>query len=246
MVPARPSPWFKAIFAFYVERVLARSFASVGVGGLELLRDVVRERPVVVVSNHTSWWDPMLLIYVTIRVLHVDAYALMRADELKRRPFLGRLGGFGVDLGSRMDRARVVRYGAKVLQSAGTLVWVFPQGRERPVTAPLEFAPGAAAIARRAPHAVVVPAAMRYEHMELQQPRAFLSFGAPMTPSDDIESMCAAQREAVQQELARIDAALVRDDYTQTYAPMLARRSPSRPGLLERALAVLTRYPEAR
>ena len=82
-----------------------------------------------VVSNHTAWWDPLVAILLSHRILNTDGFALMDAKNLRRLPCFGRVGAFGVDLDDQRDGARAIRYAAKLLiakeLSRRRLVWIF-------------------------------------------------------------------------------------------------------------------------
>lgn len=243
MIPARKSRVFTWWFAGDAERRLRRAFGSLRVRGLEAVRAQVRDGPVLVVSNHTSWWDPLLVLVLTTRVLGVDAFAMMDAKNLRRLPFFGLVGAFGVDLGVPEDGARAIRYAAKLLDRPGRVVWIFAQGRERPVTArPLGFRGGTAEIARVARRAAVVPVALRYEHGARPAPDVYVSFGAPMerATSRDAEVARLAQEAAVTAELDALDGALDVGDVA-AWAPVFEARPSWLMGLLQAALAWLTR-----
>jgi 1-acyl-sn-glycerol-3-phosphate acyltransferase len=225
VIPARKSATFGRWFSGDAQRRIMRSFGSVRVGGLDDLARLAAERPVLVVSNHTSWWDPLVILYLTARVLKVDAYAMMDAKNLRALPFFGKVGAFGVDLDAPADGARAIRYAAKLLDRAGRLVWIFPQGREVPVTArPLGFRGGSAEIARVARQAVVVPAAIRYEHGGRPEPSIFVAFGAPLARERDVARARHVQEAAVVGELDRIDRALLSGDLSEL--PLLHERKP--------------------
>jgi len=178
VIPAAKAPRLERWLAGHARARLARSFTRVQVLGLAHVRAALEAGPVLVVSNHTAWWDALVILWLGRLVLGADGYALMDARNLRRLPFFRWVGAFGVDLEDRADGARALRHAARLLDRARRLVWIFPQGRERPVTArPLAFAPGAAAIARLAPACRVVPAALRYEHGEEPEPVAYVAFG---------------------------------------------------------------------
>ncbi len=243
MIPARKSPAFSRWFSGDAQRRIFRAFGAVRVGGLDDLARVAAERPVLVISNHTSWWDPLVVLYLTARVLKVDAYAMMDAKNLRALPFFGKVGAFGVDLDTPVDGARAIRYAAKLLDRAGRLVWIFPQGREVTVTArPLGFRGGSAEIARVARQAVVVPAAIRYEHGGRPEPSLYVAFGAPLASERDVARARHVQEAAVSSELDRIDRALISRDLSEL--PLLHQRKPSCLEIaMQRALAWMTRPP---
>lgn len=208
MIPAAKSRFFTAWLAYDAGQRIRRGFTAMHVHGLDRLRGALGEGPVLVVSNHTSWWDPLVLQYVCSRVLRADAHAMMDAKNLARLPFFRKVGAFGVDLDDPRDGIRAVRYAAKLLDRPGRLVWVFPQGREVPLSRPLAFRPGAAMIARLAKTACVMPAALRYEMAAEPLPHLWLSIGEPLAAAHDVEEHVALERAGVSAELARIDAAL--------------------------------------
>ena len=212
VIPARKSRLFDAWFTRYTERRLRRCFSQVLVRGARQVRELATQRPLLIVSNHTSWWDGLVILYLTNRVLDADGYALMDAKNLRRLRFFARVGAFGVDLERPQDVAAGLRLAARLLRTAGRVVWVFPQGHEVAVTArPLGFRPGAAGVARLSPQAAVVPMGLRYEFGELELPRLFVAFGAPVPPIRDVEPQRQAQEDAVTAQLNLIDEAIVRD-----------------------------------
>jgi len=209
VIPARKRRWLGALLERDAERRVRRAFGRVSVRGLDELRAVAAASPVLVVSNHTAWWDSLVAIWLC-RLLAVDAYAMMDARNLERLPFLGGVGAFGVDLADPADGARAIRYAAKLLRSPGRLVWVFPQGEEVPITAPaLKFRPGAAEVARVARGARVVPVALRYEIGREPLPELWVSLGAPLDVERDAGRGRSAQEDAVARELAVLDAAIL-------------------------------------
>lgn len=245
MIPARKSPRFTAWFARDAEQRLRRGFDAVRCRGIEGLRAAVRERPVVVVTNHTAWWDPLVALVTSVRVLEADAYAMMDAKNLERLPFFGKVGAFGVDLDDPRDGARAIRYGAKLLDRPGRLLWIFAQGKEVPITArPVVFRPGAAEIARIA-KAAVVPGALRYEMGKTPEPTLWLSFGTPLDASRDVDAARAEHEARVDEELDRIDRAIVSGEDAGAFELLYTKPKGALFGVAQAALAFLTRPPRA-
>ncbi len=240
MIPARKSPLFDAWFARHARGRFTRSFEAVRVRGLDALRAATSAHPVLVVSNHTSWWDPLVTLLVS-HAIGTDGYALMDATNLRRLPFFARVGGFGVDLEDSADGAAAIRYAAKLLDRPGRLVWIFPQGRERPVTArPLGFMGGSAAIARVAPGARVVPVALRYEVGATERPTLHIAIGEVLPRERDVAAARAQHEAAVERALGDIDAALCDGRGAEDFS-VLIEGAPDRVGAwAEIALARLT------
>ncbi|MEO1175069.1 MAG: lysophospholipid acyltransferase family protein, partial [Myxococcota bacterium] len=116
------------------------------------------------------------------------------------------IGAFGVDLDEPRDGGVAIRYAARLLKTPRTLVWVFPQGDERPITErPLGFQQGAAAIARLSPNAIVLPMALRYEFGNRERPVLHINVGEPLPHFRDVENGRAAQEQAVTGLLDELD-----------------------------------------
>ena len=240
MIPARKSAWFRRWFAGHAAGRMRATFNTVRVAGAEHLREALAAGPVVIVSNHTAWWDPLVALVLTERVAPCDSYAMMDAANLRRLPFLGRIGGFGVDLTSASDGAAVIRYAARLLDGPGRAVWVFPQGRERPVTErPLGFRRGSAEVARVA-KAATVPLAIRYEFGGAERPELLVDVGEAIAPERDVEALRARQERAVTEALDRVDASLRAGDLARYEAVIRAPES-ALGRFAERALAWMTR-----
>lgn len=211
MIRAAKTPWFERWFSKTVEQRIRKSFESVEVEGLDELDRLARERPVLAVANHTSWWDPMMILTLSRRILDLDAFALMDAKNLVRHRFFALVGAFGVDRGSRRSGAAAIREAVRLLDRPGRVVWLFPQGEERPAHEPLRFEPGAARIAQLTPEAAVVPVGLRYVLGGTPRPRAVVSVGPAIVfdPASGREDMARVLVGGVETRLKRIDEHLL-------------------------------------
>jgi 1-acyl-sn-glycerol-3-phosphate acyltransferase len=237
MIPARRSRLFTRWFTRQASARIEKTFGRVLVHGRERAMGVAADAPLLVVANHTSWWDPLVALFLA-DLLELEAYAMMDARNLTRLPFFGLVGAFGVDLADARDGARAIRHAARLLDRPRRAVWIFPEGEERSAFAPLELRPGAAWVARRASSARVVPLGVRYVFGGAEAPDLWISIGAPLARVDDspIAVAVAEQRDAISAELARIDRAVPGD------FEVLHERGTSLVGrLAERLLAMLTR-----
>lgn len=190
-------------FARHATGRLRSTFAAVHVHGLEALEAEVAQAPVLLIANHTAWWDPLVALWLTLGKLEdVRSYGMMDAANLRRFRFFRWVGAFGVDRTSRRDGARASRYAIELLQRPRTAVWLFPQGAEQPPHVPLRFEPGAAGIARRTPGVRVIPVAFAYVFEGDERPHAYVSIGAAMSTSAAADPR--AQEAAVDAERARV------------------------------------------
>ncbi len=234
MIPARPGPAFRRWFTRQARRRLRRRFGHVRVQGLHHLEAALRAGPVLAVSNHCSWWDP-LVVLVLAEHCGADGRAMMDARNLRRLPFFRLLGAFGVDLDDRADGALALRSAARHLSAPGRLLWIFPQGRERPEDPrPLGFRPGSAMVARLARASVTIPVALRYVFAGSERPELLVAIGPPVPVDRDVQTQRRRQEEAVEAQLVELRAVLAEDDLDRMST--LLRAPPDRLGALAEAI----------
>ena len=181
-VPAISTPVL-GFFRSVVRGYFRRNFHGVRVRGAEQF--TTDTGPMIVYANHSSWWDPMVLILLAARLMPQRRhYAPMDAQALKRYKVLSYLGIFGVELESARGAVQFLRTGAAALASGGVM-WITPQGkfvdgRVRPLT----FKPGLAGLAARAAaengSCTVLPLAIEYTFWDERTPECLLQFGAPV------------------------------------------------------------------
>ncbi|MFW5883777.1 MAG: 1-acyl-sn-glycerol-3-phosphate acyltransferase, partial [Verrucomicrobiota bacterium] len=89
--------------------------------------------PLVLYGNHPSWWDTFLKLPLLQR-FGMEYWVMMEARTLGQLPWFRRCGVFGVDLESKADRARGLRYAAGLLNDAQAaarrrVLILYPHGR---------------------------------------------------------------------------------------------------------------------
>lgn len=179
--------FFRSVVRRYFRRhfrAVRMSFASTP----EAVRGVTG--PLILVGNHSSWWDPMVaFLLAEVQFPNRAHYAPMDAAALERYRILERLGVFPVELESARGAAQFLRTGAAVLASRGVL-WVTPQGRFTDVRErPLVFKPGLATLAVRAAvehgSCTILPLAIEYTFWNERLPECLLRLGQPVTVRPD-------------------------------------------------------------
>jgi 1-acyl-sn-glycerol-3-phosphate acyltransferase len=211
MIPTNRKRWFEHFFAWHVTRRFAKRFSAVRVRGLEHMQRERDRKPILLVSNHTSWWDPLLMFHLSFRGMDkLEGHAMMDANNLRALPLLGWIGAFGVELGNKEDGELAVQYGAAQLCRPRKLVGIYPQGRERPITErPLGFKPGAARMALLAPvEPAIVPLALRYEHGRHEKPELLVNIGPSISREGDVASLTERMERAVTELLDEIQRAV--------------------------------------
>ncbi len=209
-------------FRRIVRRYFRRHFRAVLAQHADRLRDA--RGPLIVYGNHSSWWDPMLIVLLGEKLLpDRNHYAPIDANALKRYPILRKLGIFPVEMGSPRGAAQFLRTAEAILRSGGVL-WLTPQGRFADAREfPLAFKPGLAALALRLPDVPLIPLAVEYTFWDERLPETLMHVGKPLQISSEtttaevtqtLESALGSCMHTLQQ------AAIARDP--AVFSPVLA------------------------
>jgi 1-acyl-sn-glycerol-3-phosphate acyltransferase len=172
-----------AVYAFsrYMRWYCSRNFRAVRVtrGGAPA---VAPGRPVIVCSNHPSWWDPAIFILIMDMLMpHRTGFGPMEAAALRRYGLMRKMGVFGIDRDTKTGAADFLHTSLRILGNRDAVLWVTAQGeftdaRVRPV----RLRPGISHLARRVPNAMVLPLALEYPFWNERRPEALIHFGAPI------------------------------------------------------------------
>ncbi len=195
---ARRSPVLFWLFRLYLRWLFYRSFHAVRIsrGGLP---PEIGKRPLIVYSNHPSWWDPAVYILAGSRLFPGrQGFGPMDSQALRRYGVLQRMGAFGVPQGDPRGGAIFLRTGLAVLARPAAMLWMTAEGaftdhRTRPVT----LRPGLAHLARRVPDAVILPLALEYVFWNESRAEILIRFGPPLERGLDNSVAAWNQRLAV-------------------------------------------------
>jgi 1-acyl-sn-glycerol-3-phosphate acyltransferase len=162
--------------------------------------------PLLVVANHTSWWDPFVVRELQ-REMRPGApiRTLMLAKELDRRPFFKRIGVVGINpesIGSIRSVLRQLR--GSVRNSPASTVLIFPQGRIWPShRRPLGFRRGFELLAASLTPIAVLPIALHVEPLNSVKPTIFVLPGKVWDAAGAAPSIAEVE-ERVTRDLDRI------------------------------------------
>lgn len=169
---------FYAVCKFLI-RSYMRAVFRIQIDGLE---HIPPTGPVVLVSNHVSNWDPLLLGIVSPRQIH-----FMAKDALFRIPVIGSImrawGMFPVKRGAA-DR-NAIRTAIQLLEE-NRVLGIFPEGHRSRTGELGPFLPGAVSIALKG-NAAVVPFAITGPY------RLFRTVRVRIGPAVDLESYRSAR-----------------------------------------------------
>lgn len=113
--------WF---FRSYIKRLLRRNFHAVNFNGIE----VDRQKSVLLLANHFSWWDGFILYYLNDKLLKKKFHIIVLKETMQKVKFFKYLGAFSVNRNSRTVM-QTLTYASKLLNEPSNLVVIFPQGK---------------------------------------------------------------------------------------------------------------------
>ena len=205
------------LFAFYLRWYASRHFHAVRISRTGMPRIPV-SRPLIVYSNHPSWWDPAIYILLCDMLFRGRAgFGPMDQAALGKYGVLERMGVFGVPLDDKRGAAVFLHTALAVLERPGAMLWITAEGAfTDPRVRPIRLRPGLAHLARRVPGATILPLAMEYTFWNESRPEALLRFGAPLETS--LEGSAAQWTERLEQSLAGTMDALAAESLTRNPA----------------------------
>ncbi len=182
---SRRSPRVFRLFRWYARHYLARGFHAIRISRTGPIPELPN-RPVVVVLNHASWWDPLVAIALTNEFPeHRLHYAPIEAIGLAQYPFFERLGFFGIETSTRAGAARFLRTGLALLEQPEVMLWVTGQGAfVDPRDRPIRLRPGIGHLAHRLSDSLIWTLAIEYPFWNDRCPEALLRFGRPIAIED--------------------------------------------------------------
>ena len=181
-------------------------------------------RPLIVYSNHPSWWDPALYMLLQTKLFPGRrGFGPMDAVALGKYGLFTRLGVFGIDLDSLRGATRFLRTSLALLGDPANTIWITAEGAFTDArTRPVRLRPGVAHLARHIPGAVLLPLAIEYAFWNESRPEALARFGPPIETG---------RERSVAEWQALLEAALA-----ETMDALAAESATRNPGLFVKLL----------
>jgi 1-acyl-sn-glycerol-3-phosphate acyltransferase len=111
-------------FSSYAKWKIKWNFEDVNIIG-----NIVKSNlPVLLLSNHTSWWDGFWAMYLNMKVFQRKFHFMMLEEELRRLWFFNHTGGFSIRKRSK-SVIETLNYTEELLRDNNNLVLVFPHGK---------------------------------------------------------------------------------------------------------------------
>lgn len=226
-VLARYSPRVCRFFERYLTRYIGKNFHGFRLAKGGEASAIPAEHGLVVYNNHSSWWDPLVMFYLS-RTVYGDrrGFGPIDAVAVEKYKFMLKIGLFPVAQDSARGAVQFLNISHGLLNHGQTSLWLTPQGefadaRRRPAG----FKPGIAHLARDCENVSFVPLALEYCFWNESKPELLMRFGKPIVASkagersiEDWQSALEAGLEATQDALA--DDAMSRDP--ERFTPVLS------------------------
>ena len=170
-----------------IGRSLRTGLASINVAGAPPTGGAV------IAANHQSWWDGYVLGSLSVRTGH-EPVIVMTSRQLSRFPFLRTVGA--VSAAELREASRRTRAGAHSV--------IFPEGTlgHGASIGPLH---GGAAWLAHTSGTPLIPTAVRVTLRGEPLPEAFVRYGAPVSPGDDLAAAIQATLDALEADLSACD-----------------------------------------
>ncbi len=188
MIPAAKNRWVEDWFHAYTRRYLRRSFHRVMVLG------EVPEKPagpVLICSNHSSWWDLLTAFWLSRDVLGWEGYAPMDERQLRRYGILRHIGIFGVDREHLSGGREFLDYSQSLLRGEDRALWITAQGAMiSNDVRPVRLYSGIAHLVKALRECHVLTVAIDYEFWDEKRPELLIALGPlmPITAEDDFST----------------------------------------------------------
>ncbi|GAB5514444.1 lysophospholipid acyltransferase family protein [Rhodopirellula baltica] len=196
-VIAKPADWFQNGFHRFLHSYLRRNFHAIAFARETRLRSQFESMatplpeqtqrsplddgsvPLIVYSNHASWWDPLLAHFINERLLAPrQFYAPIDAEALQQYKVFEKLGFFGVQSDSNRGAAQFLKTTATLFRRDHSALWVTPEGRFADVRDhEAELMPGLSHVCSKLDRGWVVPLAMEYVFWDDRLPLVLFRFG---------------------------------------------------------------------
>lgn len=125
MIEAKHKAWAKYIFKKYIYRQFKKNFHS-----FKLIGDIpdVSNRSVLLLTNHSTWWDGFFTFFLNEKFFSKKYYIMMLEDQLERFYFFQYLGAFSIKQNSPKKIVETLNYSKRLLNNDNNLVNIYPEG----------------------------------------------------------------------------------------------------------------------
>lgn len=179
MIKAKHSIWSDILLSFYLKKIFKQHFNQISVLGN--IPDPAPDLPLLILPNHSTWWDGFLVYLLNKKIFNRPGYLMMLESQLSKYQMFSGIGAYSINQKKPKDILASLSYTVSLLNQPvvpRSLVCIFPQGELLPwATRPLGYQKGLEWILYRYGKMVnLLPLAIRLEFKDAQRPEVFLKF----------------------------------------------------------------------
>lgn len=177
MIKARITPFYEMIFKPYIMRLMKRYFHAIYLVGESSLPD---DRPLLLLPNHSTWWDGFFVFLLKIYLFHRPLFLMMLEEQLRRNRFFSHIGVYSINPASLRGNRESLQYTIELLSSQRNIVvCLFPQGELLPWSLQsMHYKRGLEWLLKKLPPDIsVCQLAIRCEYLAAQRADVFLQLG---------------------------------------------------------------------
>lgn len=186
MIKARPNKYIIRFFNFYIDRIIASNFREIRIlGNVE-----ARNKSVLFISNHFSWWDGFFAWQVNQRVFKKSYNVMMLESQLMKHKIFTRIGAFSVSPGTR-GILESMDHSVSILSDKNNLLVFYPQGKLSSLNQNnFIFQKGVDRVIARSPNTSIVLASVLIDYFGFKKPTAVVSLQQYQGPANiqDLEN----------------------------------------------------------
>ena len=177
MIPHRKNRFINALFEHHARSQLGKNFRKVSFTQTSAVPEFEPNVPVIAIANHSSWWDPMLALFLTRYILKKEGYGIMAEEQLRRYGILRRIGVYSVNRESNQEGRAFLEYTRELLAGTGRLLWIYPQGELiSSEQIPLDFKKGFVQILKLFPRVHLFKMVASYDFWIESKPEVVVDF----------------------------------------------------------------------
>ena len=145
MIQARHRLWADIIFQPYLTWLFKRNFHEIQLLGTP--PEIPDDLPVLLLPNHSTWWDGFFVYLLNKKMFRRTAYLMMLESQLSKYKFFAKIGAYSIEPENRQGIIESLEYTVQLLNQemplrrsrdpdhrdgVPPLVSIFPQGQLLP------------------------------------------------------------------------------------------------------------------
>ncbi|RZK24977.1 MAG: glycerol acyltransferase [Flavobacterium sp.] len=124
MLRSRKSTFIFKLYSWYLSNIINKDFA----GYTFNIPEVKNSEAILLLANHFSWWDGLLMFHINKRVFKKQFHVLVSEADYNKHSFLKYMGAFAPE-GKAKSTLDTLLYAGQLLDDPANLVLIFPQGK---------------------------------------------------------------------------------------------------------------------